>query len=138
MGHALEKIHAMLIDNGRLLDIRPLGEPATLDVCLDDETHRAGWISEGSDYAKYDHAAEALKNAVSWGKFAILKSQPFKIINYADSLDDVEAYLEIEWVDAWLDERVQLRARDLLSVLAKRKQLIVTEYNTIVLLEKRS
>lgn len=137
MGHALEKIHGLLVINGRLLDIRPLGEPATLDVAIDGEMHRAGWISEGSDYAKYDDAARALQTAVSSGLFEVKSRQPFNLYAYANTLQDVESYLKNEWMHAWLDERVQLRARDLYSVLAQHKRFVVTEYNTIALFEKR-
>lgn len=135
MGHALTKIAGLLGKNGRLLNIRPLGEPAALDLLLDDTTQRVGWVSEASDYSKYDEARGVVETAVSRNQFTQLAAETFTVYTYAPTIAAIQAYLSDYWNDAWLDDRVVQHAYDLMQTATVDKQLRITEYNWIELLQ---
>ncbi len=134
MVHALAKIWGMLGENGRLLDIHPLGEPSTLEIEIGNMHFPAGWINEASDYEKFRRANEAVKEVINKGLFSVVKAKGFEYYAYAKSLDEVNAYLRDNWADAWLDELVTMRAQDLLQTTSTATQLIITEQTQINLL----
>ena len=127
MGHALALAHEWLGENGRFLDLHPDGEPAPVDVQLGSETHRVGWVSEATDYAKYHQANQAIARAVRQKLFAIERQEIFHFHTYGDSLEAIQTYLAESWTEAHLDDLVVMRANDLLQSIVTPKQVIVTE-----------
>ena len=127
MVHALELAHRWLKTNGRLLDLHPNGEPTTVDIQLGDETHRAGWITEETDYASYHHANNAINQIVQQKRFTIEQETTIPVYTYSNSLADLQDYLAESWIDASLDDLLIMRAKDLLQSILTPKRVIVTE-----------
>ena len=127
MVHALELAHSWLKPNGRLLDLHPNGEPASVDIKLGDETHRAGWITEETDYASYHQANDAINQIMQQKRFTIERETTIPIYTYSNSLADLQAYLAESWSDAHLDDLLIMRGNDLLQSIITPKHVIVTE-----------
>ena len=127
MVHALKQIHGLLQENGRLLDIHPIGEPAPIHVRLDDERHLVGWVQEGSDYEKYHQANDALEEAVRRGWFKMEQQQLITFATYATSLAALREHLRQNWQDAWIEDLVAMQIENQLSSLARQKEIIVEE-----------
>jgi hypothetical protein len=127
MVHALERIHALLEPDGRLIDIHPSGEPPPMEVCAGQQTMGIGWMKETDDFIEYAQASAALSQVVERGGFDVERKGTFEFATHADSISDLREYLAKEWKDAILDEAVVVRAEELLSVLEHNKELIVRE-----------
>ena len=127
MVHALELAHSWLKGNGRLLDLHPNGEPAPVNIQLGDETHRAGWITEETDYASYHQANEAIKQVVRQKLFTIERKTTVPAHTYGHTLADIQQYLTESWQDACLDDLLVMRANDLLQSVITPRRVIVTE-----------
>jgi hypothetical protein len=127
MVHALERIHALLEPDGRLIDIHPSGEPPPVEVCVGQQTTVIGWMKETDDFIEYAQASAALSQVIERGWFDVERKGTFEFATHADSISDLREYLAKEWKDAILDEAVVVRAEELLSVLEHNKELIVRE-----------
>ena len=127
MVHALELAHEWLGENGRLVDLHPNGEPASVNIQLGTEIHRAGWVTEANDYAKYQEANQAIAQAVRQKLFSIERQEIVHFHTYADSLEGIQTYLAEFWTEAHLDDLLVMRANDLLQSIITPKQVIVTE-----------
>lgn len=128
MVHALKKIQGLLqVENGRLLDIHPNGEPPPIHVRLDDERHLVGWIQEESDYISYGQAEDALRKAVSRGWFHQTQRKLVTFATYATDLETLRDHLHKNWSDAWIEDLVAMQIENQLSSLAREKEIIVEE-----------
>jgi hypothetical protein len=127
MVHALKKIHGLLKENGRLLDIHPNGEPPPIYIQLDNERHLAGWIQEESDYVSYAQADEALNVAVKRGWFHPARRQLVTFATYATDLEALRNHLQQNWHDAWIEDLVAMQIENHLNSLSRNKQIIVEE-----------
>lgn len=127
MVHALEHAHRLLSRNGRLIDIHPLGEPPPIEVRLGGDVHHAGWLLEEDDYVEYIQASEALDTVIRRGLFALERQGTFAFITYADSLADLQSYLENEWHDAILEDRVAGRIEELMSSTEPDQEIILRD-----------
>jgi hypothetical protein len=128
MVHALKQIQGLLkVENGRLLDIHPNGDPPSIYVCLDDERHLVGWIQEESDYQKYAQADDALQEAVQRGWFRLAQRQLITFATYATDLETLRDHLRQNWRDAWIEDLVAMQIENHLSSLAHKKEIIVEE-----------
>ena len=127
MVHALTLAHHWLAENGRLLDLHPNGKPASVDIQLGDKTHRAGWITEETDYATYHQANAAIAQVVQEKLFTIESKTTIPVHTYGESVAAIQAYLAESWADAHLDELLIMRANDWLQSIVTPKRVIVTE-----------
>jgi hypothetical protein len=128
MVHALELVHSWLNVDGRLLDLHPNGEPAPVDIQLGAATHRAGWITEETDYASYHQANEAIAQVVRQKLFTIERKTTIPVHTYGESVAAIQQYLAESWVEAHLDELLIRHAEDWLQSIATPKRVIVTEF----------
>ncbi len=115
MVHALEKVHTLLAENGRFLDIHPHPDEPEIVVQLDGETHLAGWLHETDDRVEYGQADQALANVVQRGFFHMQQHETFMFHTYADSVVALQDYLAENWQDAVIDARVAMQVQDWLN-----------------------
>jgi hypothetical protein len=127
MVHALERAHWLLQRNGRLIDIHPLGEPPPIAVRLGQEIHPVGWLRETDDYIEYIQASEAVDEAVNRGLFVRERQGTFAHVTYADTLTDLQCYLEMEWHDAFIEDVVAGRIEDLMNSIEIEQELILRD-----------
>lgn len=128
MVHALKQIRGLLkVENGRLLDIHPNGEPPPLFVRLDDERHLVGWLQEESDYLRYAQAEDALNEAMQRGWFRRQQRELITFATYATDLEALREYLRKNWHDAWIEDLVAMQIENQLSSLAQQKEIVVEE-----------
>lgn len=127
MVHALERVHWLLKDNGRLIDIHPSGEPPPIEVRLGQETHHVGWLREEDDYIEYIQAGEAIDQALERRLFARERQGTFAYTTYADTLADLQCYLEKKWHDAFIEDVVAGRIEDLMNSVEPDQELILRD-----------
>jgi hypothetical protein len=127
MVHALERAHSFLKENGRLIDIHPSGEPPPIEVRLGSSTHHVGWLREEDDYIEYAQASEAIQAAINRGLFVCERQGTFAYTTYADTLADLQCYLENEWQDAYLEDVVAGRIEDLMSSVEPDQEVILRD-----------
>lgn len=135
MVHALELLHGLLTENGRLIDMHPNGEPAPITVRLGDEHHLVGWVREESDYITYEQADEALATAVSRHLFTVQTQTTFAFTTYADDLASIQTYLAENWSEATIEPLVARRIADLLQTPLPDSEVILEEIVKIALLK---
>ncbi|GJM42702.1 MAG: hypothetical protein DHS20C20_29840 [Ardenticatenaceae bacterium] len=127
MVHALKQIQGLLVANGRLIDIHPNGEPPPIHVSLDDKRHLVGWIQEGTDYAKYGQADDALHEAMQRRWFRLAQRQLVTFATYATDLEALRNHLRQNWQDAWIEDLVAMQIENQLNSLAHKKEIVVEE-----------
>jgi len=127
MVHALEKIHQLLVPDGRLIDLHPTGDPPPIGVRIGQQTTLVGWMKETDDFIEYAQASGALAQVIRSGLFAVEREGTFEFVTYADSVFEWREYLAKEWKDAILDAAVAARAEELLSVPGPDRELILRE-----------
>ena len=127
MVHALERAHWLLKGNGRLIDIHPSGEPPPIEVRQGRVTHHVGWLREEDDYIEYVHANEAIDKAVARSLFARERVGTFAYTTYADTLVDLQCYLETEWHDAFIEDVVAGQIEDLMNSIEPDQELILQD-----------
>lgn len=127
MVHALKQIQGLLVENGRLIDIHPVGEPAPIYVRLDEERHLVGWVQETSDYVKYGQADDALTEAVQHGWFNQEQQQLITFSTYTQDLAALREHLHENWKEAWIEELVAMQIDSLMNNISSDKEIIVQE-----------
>ena len=127
MVHALEKVHRLIKPDGKLIDIHPTPEPASIEVRLGERIIPAGWLQETDDYVEYELADTALTNVVNTGLFTLERQGAFTFVSYADTLAELREYLADEWQDAIIDDLTAMRAEELLGTFERDKELILRE-----------
>lgn len=127
MVHALKKIQGLLGENGRLIDVHPIGEPAPIHVRLDKERHLVGWVQETSDYVKYGQADDALNEAVQRGWFCQEQRQLITSATYAQDLAALREHLHENWKEARIEALVAMQIESMLNSVTSDKEIIVQE-----------
>ena len=127
MVHALEQIHFLLKPDGILIDIHPTPEPPPIDVRLDADIHRVGWVREVDDYCEYVAADEALATAVSRNLYTWQKQGTFAFTTYADTILDLRQHLAQTWTDAIIDDDIIRRTLDLMQTPSLNQEIILRE-----------
>ena len=120
MVHALEQIHTLLKPGGQLIDIHPNGELVEFILPLDEGEQFIGYMQETDDYIEYRQADEAIQTAVSRGLFRVEKTGEFEFRTYADSFEELKAFLDENWSDAVIGEEVIAKAEELEKEHGKR------------------
>ncbi len=113
MVHALEQIHAWLTPGGALVDIHPNGELVEFRHLQEGKDLLIGYMQESDDYIEYRQADEAIREAVTNGWFGIVQTGEFEFRTWADSFDGLKAFLDENWSDAVIDDKVAANARKL-------------------------
>ncbi len=124
MVHALETIHTLLKPDGCLLDLRPLGLPAELSALTGSGWQALGRIQETDDFVEYRQAAEAVAQVLDRGLFVLEQKGQYDYLIYADSLDELGAYLAEEWKDAAIPPQVLAQAEALQAVQISLRDFI--------------
>lgn len=127
MVHALEQLHQLIRPNGQLIDIHPSSEPASIEIRLHDRILPAGWLHETDDYIEYELADQALASVVNSGLFTLERHGLFSFVWYADTLEELRAYLAEEWKDAIIDDVTFMRAAEWMSGIERDKEVILRE-----------
>jgi len=110
MVHALEQIHNLLKPGGCLIDIHPNGELVEFHYQVDEGEQFLGYMQESDDYIEYLQADEAVQTAVDGGLFHLEAARGFEFRTYADSFNELKAFLEENWSDAVITQDVIVRA----------------------------
>lgn len=113
MVHALEQIHDLIKPGGHLIDIHPTGELVKFIRPLNGHEHFMGYLQETDDYIEYRQADEALETAVSKGSFQVGATEEFEFHTYANSFEELKAFLEENWSDAVIPNDVIAEAHKL-------------------------
>jgi hypothetical protein len=140
MVHALEQIRALLkpfdqTQGGYLIDIHPKSKLNEFILPLEGGEHFIGHMQETDDYIEYRQADEAIETAVSKGLFQVLKTGEFEFRTYADSIDELKAFIEASWSDAVVTYDVIANARKLEKEYGNRR-VFLRERSKIGLLKK--
>lgn len=137
MVHALEKLHRLLKPDGLLIDIHPTAEPASIEARISARTTLAGWLQETDDYAEYEHADEALAQAVRKRWFDVERQGTFEFVTYANDVAELRAFLAEEWEDARIDDMTVTRVDELMSTPERDKEVTLRESVRIARLKPR-
>lgn len=127
MVHALEKIHRLLKPGGRLIDIHPPPDPASIEVRVGARTTLAGWLQETDDYSPYEDADRALARVVQGGWFAVEREGTIDLVTQAETIAELREYVAEEWEHARIDDITAGRADELLSTPGRDKEVILRE-----------
>jgi len=113
MVHALGEIHRVLVQNGILIDLRPIGNERFVEVFSVRETRETGRAKVLPIGREDDAAAnQAMKNAESNGWFTRESEKLFPIHYVWDTPKEMEEWIETEWEDfIELDEETKLATR---------------------------
>jgi hypothetical protein len=134
MVHALSEIRRVLVPDGLLIDIRPLGERWQIEVASSDTLKETGRVMDLPEQVQGDVAAnEAMKEVEERGWFSRDSEEFFPFFYSWDTPSEMEEFIEEDWADfidlddearkatrsAWAlgnaDSRVRVRMKVLLS-----------------------
>jgi hypothetical protein len=127
MVHALEIIHQLLAPGGLLIDIHPTSEPPPILVRTDEGEFFAGWLQETDNFIEYEQASQALQEAIRQQWFEMEEAGEFPFATQAATLDELTAFLAIEWKDAVITPETAARIESLFHEHPGKKEIIITE-----------
>jgi hypothetical protein len=106
MVHALELIHRLLKSGGRLIDIRPGGEPPPVYVRSGAREELAGWLQETDDFVEYPQAEAALAEGIERGWFSQTSQSSFTFSTYAGNIAELKDFLMSTWSDVVISDEL--------------------------------
>lgn len=134
MVHALGEIRRVLVPDGILIDMRPLGERWQIEVASENVIKETGRLLDLPEQVNGDKAAnQAIEEAERRGWFARDTEEFFPFFYSWDTPSEMEEFIEEDWADfvdlsdeakkatrsAWAlgsaDSRVRVRMKVLLS-----------------------
>lgn len=134
MVHALGEIHRVLVPDGILIDVRPLGERWQIEVASANKVKETGRVIDLPEQLQGDRAAnEAMQDVERRGWFGRDHEEFFPFYYSWDTPSEMEEFLEEDWADfielsdeskrdtrsAWTlsdaDSHVRVRVKILLS-----------------------
>ena len=127
MVHALEIIHRLLAPGGLLIDIHPTGQPPPIVVRTAGNELPAGYLQETDDFIEYNQADQAIREAIRQGWFEIDEAGEFQFTTHADNLDEMVAFLAVEWKDAVITAETAAAIDVLFREYPGQKEIIITE-----------
>jgi hypothetical protein len=116
MVHALELIHQLLRNDGRLIDIHPVQAAPLIQII---QNGRVLFSEPSPGYDSYDedirHAEDALAQVVQRGLFVIEQSSMFDILTYSSSVSELNDYLveASAFDETAVDQKIKARAEAL-------------------------
>lgn len=128
MVHALELLHELIEPGGRLVDIRPSGEPPVITVrSASGDEIRVGTLQESDDFIEYRQADEAVAQAIARGWYTVEGQAVFPFVLHASSIAELAIYLENEYSDAILPADTCQRAQVLEQGAKEAMEVLMTE-----------
>ena len=127
MVHALEILHRLLAPGGLLIDIHPTSEPPPILVRTGEGEFFTGWLQETDNFIEYQQAGQALQQAVQQEWFEIAETDEFPFSTQATALDELVAFLAVEWKDAVITPEVAAAIESLFHKHPGKKEIIITE-----------
>lgn len=121
MVHALEQIYGLIKPfdevqgepGGYLIDIHPDGDLVEFILPVDGSEHFIGYMYETDDYIEYRQADETIETVILDGLFEIEKTGEFEFRTYANSIEELKAFLDENWSDAVVTDEVIASAKKL-------------------------
>ena len=100
MVHALEEVWRVLVPEGILIDVRPLGEQWQIEVVSTNNIKETGRVMDLPEQVNGDIAAnEAIKQAESRGWFRHDHEEFFPFFYSWDTPSEMEEFVEEDWAD---------------------------------------
>ena len=127
MVHALRFVHALLADNGCLVDVRPVSERAEFIVRGPGGPAHAGYLAETDEGIEYRRAEDALHTTVGLGLFVIDIERTFTFSHHARSLGVLRAHLAATWTDAVILPAVAGRVERLMAAGGEGTEVVLRE-----------
>ena len=127
MVHALEIVHALLVPDGLLIDIRPTGDPPAFEVHIDGQVSHAGWMRETDDFVEYFQARDALDEAVRRGLFVLEREETFPFFTSGSTMAELRDYLLANWSDAIIGEEIVRQAEAFFDTPGRSKKAVLHE-----------
>ena len=127
MVHALEIVHNLLKRGGLLVDIHPIGHPPSAEVHAAGKVLLAGHLDEESGFFDYYAADNALADVTARGLFELERQGLFPFLMHAPNITALLDFLEDEWSDAIVPEKVAGRLADLMAGPGEGKEIVVRE-----------
>jgi hypothetical protein len=98
MVHALDEIRRVLVPDGVLIDLRPLGDRWRVEVFSARETRQTGAMTDLPAGVEDDHAAnQAMAEGERHGWFLREKGELFSIHYIWDTASEMEEWIDSEW-----------------------------------------
>jgi hypothetical protein len=111
MVHALEEIQRVLVPDGILIDLRPLGDKWRVEVFSARETRQTGTMTDLPAGLEDDNAAnQAMREGERNGWFQRESEKLFTIHYIWDSASEMEEWIDTEWEGFVSLEEVTRRA----------------------------
>jgi hypothetical protein len=127
MVHALEAVHSHLAPNGLLIDIHPTTDIPPVEVHSGGEIVQVGWLEESSGTIQYQQADDALTAVIARGLFVQGHAQQITVLDHADSVADLRAYLDKNWSDALLADEIVDRIEARFAAAPGPHEIVIRE-----------
>ena len=111
MVDALKRAHAMVVLDGRILDIHPTEEPALVQM----GDHTIGPVDGGDAPVRHAAAGAAVTTVVRNGIFDVDGAFDFDFYTYADTIEELRDYIAENWGSTRIDDRTVEAARSALA-----------------------
>ena len=98
MVHALDEIRSVLVQDGVLIDLRPLGDKWRVEVFSARETRQTGTMTDLPAGVEDDNAAnQAMREGERRGWFLSESEKLFSIHYIWDTASEMEEWIDSEW-----------------------------------------
>ena len=98
MVHALDEIRRVLVKDGVLIDLRPLGDRWRVEVFSARETRQTGTMTDLPAGLEDDQAAnEAMSEGEQRGWYLRESEKRFPIYYFWDTASEMEEWIDTEW-----------------------------------------
>ena len=100
MVHALSEIRRVLVDEGMMIDLRPVHDRWPVEVVSAREVHETGRVQDDPGILADDEAANrAMAVAAANGWFSCDREESFSYFYTWDTPSELEEWIETEWED---------------------------------------
>jgi hypothetical protein len=127
MVHALETVHTLIKPGGFLLDIHPGTNKARVEARVNGKEYFLDVLEETDDYVEYGQANDALTQAIVQKLFTVDEAGKFTFIIYADTIEEMRAFLTENWKDAVLNESIDRKAKEYITSSVQSYGILVRE-----------
>ena len=128
----------MLVPKGQLIDLRPLAVNPPIEIVTGDQVLLAGRVDDSAGIADDMAADESMNEIVNTGWFVREHNDSFEYKSYWDTVDEMQAYIKEQWVDAILPDAVVKEAQRLISMsnegakVRTRLSMMISQYRKSV------
>src|SRR5215471_330561 len=120
MVDALHRARELLLTGGYIADIHPTPELAHLELQIDNQVEHLGDRPDSADPTspalRHRAADAAIATCVNAGVLSIAAETECSIHTYADSVDELRAWLDTKWKQPPFDKRTFERAAEALTL----------------------